>query len=503
MRSGQWIAAGLVLFVVAGAVRVLSVFRRPVLQVQTAEERPNLILITIDTLRADHLGTYGYPRETSPNIDRLAESGTLFESATVQWPKTNPSMASMMSSTYCTTNAVRNYGAPIDPNLTTLAGIMSRSGYYCASFVANAHLGRYFNFDRGFDEVHELWARRESAHSMGLNYVGTFKNDEIAQLVIDWIAQHDDKPFFLWVHLLDPHGPYEPPEDLRRKFYDDELYRVQDRKVSPTKIPPYQKSESDLNNRLADFVMRYDAEIIDTDRAVGRILDEVDARGLAENTLVILTADHGESLGEHDYYFDHGAYLYESCVRVPLIFSWPDVVPAGRRLDTPVALIDLLPTALELLGIDDSDYRADFQGQSFAPGLKNGRVTERLVFSECKSRQTSVRRGKWKLIDDPRVNPRTGTVQLQLFDVPSDPLELVNVAAENPAVRDKLLAELDAWKDRLDETIGRYRIKRLDPDVLSPEIQEWMRATGYMARPTADEEPPDELTPQRETDSDE
>ena len=107
------------------------------------------------------------------------------------------------------------------------------------------------------------------------------------------------------------------------------------------------------------------------------------------------------------------------------------------------------------------------------------------------------------MLDDPRVNPRTGTVQLQLFDVPSDPLELVNVAAENPAVRDKLLAELDAWKDRLDETIGRYRIKRLDPEVLSPEIQEWMRATGYMARPTADEEPPDEPTPQRETDSDE
>lgn len=503
MRSGQWIAVALVLFVAAGVVRVVTVFRPPTSQVKLAEDRPNLILLTIDTLRADHLGTYGYPRQTSPRIDRLAESGTFFESAIVQWPKTNPSMASMMSSTYCTTNAVRNYGAPIDPNLTTLAVIMNRSGYYCASFVANAHLGRYFNFDRGFDEVHELWARRESAHPMGLNDVGTFKNAEIAERVTDWIAQHDDKPFFLWVHLLDPHGPYEPPEDLHHRFYDDELYLAQDRKVSVTKIPPYQRSESDLPNRLADFVMRYDAEIIDTDRTVGRILDELDARGLTGNTLVILTADHGESLGEHGYYFDHGAYLYESCVRVPLIFSWPGIVPASRRLDTPVALIDLLPTALELLGIDDSAFRASFQGQSFASGLRNGRVAERLVFSECKSRQTSVRSGRWKLIDDPRVNPRTGTVQLQLFDVRSDPGELVNLADENPAVRDRLLAELDAWKERLDETIGRYRTERLDPQVLSPEIQEWMRSTGYMARPTADDEPPHEPTRHRETDSNE
>lgn len=475
IRTGHWVALLLVAFVAATAGRVVTVFRRAA----GAVDRPNLVLITIDTLRADHLGAYGYSRDTSPHIDALAAGGALFDYAAVQWPKTNPSMASMMTSTYCTTNAVRNYGAPIDRRLMTLARIMDEAGYYCASFVANAHLGRFFNFDEGFDEVHELWARTESAHPMGLNYVGTYGNAEIAERVTQWIGKRGKGPFFLWVHLLDPHGPYEPPADLAGAYTGDELYSSQDRGVAWGKIPPYQKPTRKKVNRLADFVARYDAEIADSDRTVGRILEALDVGGLTSETLVVLTADHGESLGERGYYFDHGEYLYDSCLRVPLVVSRPGRIPAGGRIATPVALIDLLPTLLELLEVDASDYEAGFQGHSFAALLRGEEMPERAIFSECKTQQSSVRRGKWKLIDDPRADEQTGKVELRLFDLDNDPMETRNVAEEYAEVRGRLADELSAWKRELEETIGEYRRESIDQEQLSAELREWIRTMGY------------------------
>lgn len=440
---------------------------------------PNLVLMTIDTQRADHLGAYGYPRKTSPAFDRLAAAGTLFDQAIVQWPKTNPSMASMLSSTYCITNGVRQYGAPIDPRLTTLPVIMNEAGYFCASFVANAHLGRFFNFDRGFDEVYELWSEREHAHPLSLNKVGTFDNDQIADLVTAWLAKNKNRTFFLWIHLLDPHGPYEPPADLKAPFVMDSIHQTQDVPVNPGKVPNYQRRNGPVT--LADYVARYDGEVRYSDIVLRRVTAKLNAHGLIDNTLLVVSADHGESLGEHDYYFDHGLYLYQPSVHVPLLFHWPGRIPAGKRIETPVAMIDLLPTLLELLGIDSALYEAEFQGQSFASAFRGEGPDKRPIFTEGQSGQTSIRLGKWKLIDDPRPDPKTGNVRLQLYDLDIDPGETGNLSERFPEIRERLHAQLRQWHDTMMGTLGRYEPQRVDPTLLSPEMQELFRQRGWLA----------------------
>ncbi|UCG32299.1 MAG: sulfatase [Phycisphaerales bacterium] len=444
-----------------------------------AAPQPNLVLITIDTQRADHLGAYGYARETSPAFDSLAAAGTLFDQAIVQWPKTNPSMASMLSSTYCITNGVRQYGAPIDPRLVTLPVIMKEAGYRCASFVANAHLGRFFNFDRGFDEVYELWSDREYAHPLGLNRVGAFDNDQIADLVAAWLAKNKRRTFFLWVHLLDPHGPYEPPAELKAPYVVDQTHQSQNVPVHPGRVPYYQRREGPA--MLADYVARYDGEVRYSDTVIQRVADELKAHGLIDHTLLVITADHGESLGEHDYFFDHGLFLYQPSVRVPLLFHWPGRIAPGKRIETPVAMIDLLPTLLELLGIDSTPHRAEFQGQSFAAAFRREGLQERPIFTEGQSGQTSIRLGKWKLIDDPRPDPKTGNVRLQLYDLDADPGETENLSEQLPEIRDDLHAQLRQWHDRMMETLGRYEPQRVAPALLSPEMQELFRRRGWLA----------------------
>ena len=499
MRSEKPVMARLLAVAVVAVGAATTACRRADPHEPGAVARPNLVLITIDTLRADHVGAYGYARDTSPEMDRLAGEGILFEQAQVQWPKTNPSMASMMSSTYCMTNGVREYGAPIDPKLMTLAQIMDRAGYYCASFVANAHLGRFFNFDRGFDEVHELWAERQHAHPLSLNYVGTYDNERIAALVTAWIGAHQDETFFLWLHLLDPHGPYEPPEALQTPYLDDEIYDSQNMGVAWAQVPYYQRREGMA--LLADYVARYDGEVAYSDQVVSRVVAELDAHGLAGNTLLVVSADHGESLGEHKYYFDHGKYMYQSCLRVPLVFYWPGTIPAGRRIDTPVGMIDLLPTLLELLGIDISPYRAEFQGHSFAASIRGAPMAGRAIFAEGAAGQVSIRRGKWKLIDDPRADPKTGQVGLQLYDLSQDPAETNNLAERLPQVRDQMHAQLRAWKERMQETIGRYKTQRVDAKLLSPEMRQLFRARGWLregeGEPDSGDEGLKELTPEK------
>jgi arylsulfatase A-like enzyme len=453
---------------------------------ERAQPADNLVLITIDTLRADHLGAYGYGRDTSPAIDRVAAGGTLFEQAGVQWPKTNPSMASMLTSTYNTTNGVRHYGAPMDSRLTSLAEIMHEAGYYCASFVANAHLGRFFNFDDGFDEVHELWGDTDHAHPLSLNYVDTYNNDRIAAEVSRWIAEHGDRRFFLWVHLLDPHGPYEPPADLKSRYVGDKLYEEQNIGVALANVPLYQRREGMAV--LSDYVARYDGEIAYSDRVVEKVLAALEQGGLVPKTLLVVTADHGESLGEHDYYFDHGGYMYEACLRVPLVFFQPGKIPAGRRVARPVGMIDLLPTLLELLGIEAGPYRAGFQGRSFGALIRGEPMDERAVFAEGNKGQLSIRRGKWKLIDDPRADPKTKRVRLQLYDLSRDPMETDNLAERFPDIAAGLHGELKAWKGRLEETIGRYESQQVDPKLLPEDVRRFLNATGYAGGPEEETE---------------
>ncbi len=435
---------------------------------------PNLVLITIDTLRADHLGCYGYERDTSPNIDGLARDGTLFEQARVQWPKTNASVASLLTSTYGATNGVRAAASSLDRRLVTLAEMLAEAGYYGAAFVASAHLGRAFGFDQGFAEVHELWGNRWVIHSSTINSA-PFANDRIATEVKSWLAQNGERRFFLWVHFLDPHGPYRPPAGFAGRFGQDELYRQQRTPVPEELIPWWIQDEK--STTLGDYVANYDGEIASTDAAVGEILDELERLRLGRKSLVVLTADHGESLGEHRYFFQHGKFLYDDCLRVPLIMRLPGRIPAGRRVSAQVGLIDLAPTILDLLGVDRTEYREQLEGKSFSELFRRrgtDEISQGAVFSEAEGGQLSVVLGEWKLIHEPA---RGG---YRLFDLRSDPGETQDVAERHPPVVEKLQRMVDSWRA---ERKRSYLSASVPAARLDPAVREQLKNLGYLDHP--------------------
>lgn len=439
----------------------------------------NLILIIIDTLRADHLGCYGYSRDTSPYIDQLARGGTLFTQAEVQWPKTAPSMASMLTSTYCTTNRVRRLRVRMDDRLVTLAEVLRDEEFYTAAFIANVNLAVHFNFPQGFREVCEMWD-----HSRGTprsNDQATFwSNDQIATTVAAWLRDHQEQRFFLWVHLLDPHGPYLPPESLAGRFVGDEIYQARPDLPPPQRIPSYQHEGG--HRTMGDFIAAYDAEIAYSDAAVKTILDQLDQLGLRQHSLVVLSADHGESLGEHDYYFNHGNYAYEACTRVPLIFSHPTLIPAGKRIDTPVALLDLVPTVLDLLEVQPDPPIAQFQGESLAAVFAGQPLEPRPIFIESRQGQFAVRNGNWKLIFDPRKSTPAIPVSAreQLYDLGADPLEAHNVFDQHPEVVAELRGLVRGWRQFLQKSESLFSEQRVSDESLDPRTRKQLESLGYI-----------------------
>ncbi len=481
----------------------------------TAEVDPlpagsNILLITVDTLRADHLSSYGYVRPTSPVIDRLAAEGVRFDQAQVQWPKTTPSFASIFTSTYAKDNQiVRTAGQPVSCKFAVLAEMLRRQGYATAAVVANAAVGSDFYFDQGFDEFIETWKLHENQQGADPNRAEAVTNLAIGQL--DRLKA-SGKPYFLWVHYLDPHAPYEPPAPYRNRFQNDEHFDPAVR--IPLSTKPKQQmwgigSERMLDGRdeLAFYVARYDAEIAYTDDQIGRLLNEMKARGLLEKTLTAFTADHGESLGDHGYYFDHGRFSFQTCLRVPLILHYPGVL-ATRVDKDPVELIHLAPTLREAAGAKLEDG-AWMQGRTLTPRLRGRKEPERsgggegekagaaaapspgIAFSEAgwennNKWQKVAREGRYKLIfaqtrPEQRWIGGEG-VRFVLYDLASDPGETKNVIDQNPKEAERLERELWKWDraPRLDVetdvqggTCGEQR-------AVSKETEDLLRSLGYL-----------------------
>ncbi|HEY6321453.1 MAG TPA: sulfatase, partial [Thermoanaerobaculia bacterium] len=314
----------------------------------------NILLITVDTLRADHLSSYGYPRRTTPNLDRLAAEGVRFDQTAVQWPKTTPSFASMFTATYSKDNdIVRRVGIPVSCRFEMLAKVLKRRGYSTQAVVSNGALGSEFNFDQGFDTYVETW--KLTSHA-GANPNQAEAVTRLAIGLLDGLGRdaRAGRPWFLWVHYIDPHFPYLPPGKWRDRFQGDR-FADRSRKVPISDRPKQQMGgigrEQVLDGRddLAFYVARYDAAVAYADAQIGELLAEMRRRGLLGRTLTAFTSDHGESLGEHAYYFDHGRFGFQTCLRVPLILHYPGVLAA--RVDRqPVELLDLAPTLLEAAG---------------------------------------------------------------------------------------------------------------------------------------------------------
>ncbi len=296
----------------------------------------NLLLITLDTLRADHLPAYGYDGVETPVIDRLAREGVRFDRATTTVPVTLPAHASILTGTNPFTHGVRNNGAfLLAESATTLAEVLSDSGYATGGFIGAVVLEAQFGIAQGFETFDGL-AQYQAAS-------GDESGERPGEVVVDraeeWIRDQQG-PFFAWVHMYDPHDPYTPPEPYASRYPDQP----------------------------------YDGEIAYVDAMVGRLLQVLEETGIADRTLVVLTADHGEGLGDHGEQ-GHSFFIYDSTVRVPLIFWAPSTVPAGVVPSAPASVVDIFPTVLSLLGVPSPEVEGvSLEPRFDDPGLPGGSV---------------------------------------------------------------------------------------------------------------------------------
>lgn len=447
-----------------------------------------VVLVVVDTLRADHLGAYGYERDTTPTVDALAKRGALFRDVTVQWPKTWASMASLMTGRFPSTTGLRLKPRVLPESLTVLSEVFGAAGFETAAIVANYNVGRAMGFDQGFDHFVESWAegwREEAGDAAFVNAAGRVKAYTNATVVTDqalaWLDARRDRarPFFLWLHYMDPHGPYLPPDSHVGFFPEAGVGR----RVPVDRIPTYQVQTrgGEAIDDLGFYTAQYDRLIRYFDDEFARLLGGLDALGYGAS-LIALTADHGESLSEHGYYLEHGFNSYQPTAQVPLVIARPGVVGSGLRIEAPAALLDLGPTLLELTGLAIPE---SFEGRSHAKTLRgeSAEPASPAIFMEAgyevDATQRSIRDGRWKLIhvrSEAERGALTGS-EYELYDLSQDPGERANVAQWNREVVERLRGQLAAFhaRQRSDE-LGR----EVDLEALPSEDRKMLEALGYL-----------------------
>jgi len=399
-----------------------------------AKPAVNVILITIDTLRADHVGCYGYKQIKTPNIDSLAADGARFEHAFAVVPVTLPSHSSMLTGTYPMLSGMHDFSAnKLSSQLPTLAAVLKQAGYATGAVIGSAVLDSRFGLNQGFDFYYDHFdfSRLEESNLDEMERPGNV----VADLALDWLGKNSQKKFFLWMHLYDPHYPYRPPEPYSREY----------------------------------AAHPYDGEIAFADEQVGRLLRFLKEKGLYQNTLIVLSGDHGESLGEHGEK-THGFFIYNATMHVPLIIRLPENSTA-RTVSDLVSLVDLMPTVLAALGLqipsqvqgrsllpelrgDNSDSPRDLYGETFLP---------RLHFNWSELRATE--NAKYHFIDAPKP---------ELYDLAKDPGEVHNLLPEKKAVAEEMRSKLTALIREY--SAGKEMAEKTG---LDPAILERLKSLGY------------------------
>ncbi len=429
------------------SARVLAACLATVLLASCSESAtpkpPNLLLITLDTLRQDHCSVYGYDLPTTPNLESFARTGLRFDQAFAPMATTGPTHASLFTGLYPVAHRIVKNGLFLDDEHDTLAEQLQAEGWRTAGITSSFVLDERFGYSQGFQAWQDEFTQRGSSTHMpdweGHKVTGGFdrRADAATRRAVRWLERHavpgndtsrgdDAQPFFLFVHYFDPHNPYDPPPEF-------------DAQYAPRGPSP-----------LQDAIARYDAEIAFTDQQVGALLDSLRRLGLDDNTLVVITGDHGEELMEHGH-MEHGVHVYDETVHVPLLARWPGRLPAGRVVAEPVEVVDLAPTLLSLLGAPalgraqgrdlasgwlgqtgfDADHPVFLHRRHYEPGME-GTIP---VAGE----KLAVRLGGWKYI----VGDAEGT--RELYDLTADPDERYNLEAERPEQAAKLAARLAAW----------------------------------------------------------
>ena len=400
----------------------------------------NIVLVTADTLRADKLGCYGNETVETPNLDRLAASGVLFENASTSTPVTLPAHATLFTGTYPIFHGVRdNGGYYLEPDQVTLAESLQTRGYTTGAFVSAFVLDARFGLDQGFDRYFDDFDLSKVKNAAPSSVYR--RGDEVLSEAIAWMKQRDEAaPFFSWIHLYDAHRPYDPPEPFKSQYRNE----------------PWGS---------------YDGEVAYVDALMGDLMSWLEDEGLMETTIVAFVADHGESLGDHEE-LTHGFFVYDATMRVPFIVRTPYDALRARRIRAQVRTIDLMPTLLELVAADVPD---SVQGASLVP-LLTGRSddAELTAYGESVmpehygwSPLASLRTNDFHYIEAPRP---------ELYDLENDPYEGTNVATRRAAKVRELQAELDELRQR-------YGVEDIDERAratIDPETRDKLAALGYL-----------------------
>jgi choline-sulfatase len=405
----------------------------------TAEEsirHLNIIVVTIDTLRPDHLHCYGYQKIETPVLDGLAKNGVLFENAVTQTPLTPPSHASIFTGQNPNVHGVRNTGGFIlQSSARPLARILQEEGWDTGAFVSSAVLKKTFGFNNGFNIYDDQMPKpvkgadsREDPERRG---------GETVDRAVRWLEQQSGKPYFLWVHLYDPHLPYDPPGAFKSRY----------------------KNEP------------YDGEIAYADEQVGRLLAAVRKKSAADQTIVSVLSDHGESLGEHGEY-THGIFLYDSTLRIAFMMTGPGV-PPGIRVKQQARSIDFLPTMLALLRIKPP---ANIQGISLVPGFTSGSLPTDISYEETLypklsmawSELRAIRTNRWKYVRAPKA---------ELYDLAADPRETSNIIQQHPGEVQKFEAQLN----HLISPAGASTAEKIETNLVDQRLMDQLKSLGYLS----------------------
>lgn len=364
-------------------------------------ERPNVLLISIDTLRADHLGSYGFEKKTTPNLDALARQSVRFDTVWSPAPLTLPAHTSMLTGTIPPTHGIHdNLSYRLAEDRYTLAELLKDAGYTTGAIVSSFVLDSQFNLDQGFDTYDDDFREEHK-----IAFLSERKGDETTALALNWLDAHYNERFFLFLHYYDPHDDYDPPEPFAARFPDDP----------------------------------YSGEIAFTDSLVGKVLAKLDELGIDESTLIVVTSDHGEMLGEHGE-LTHGYFIYRNALRVPLLIKAPGIAPT--LVNEAVGLIDITPTIAGLLelelpvAVDGRDLSSRIRGAQ-TESARRAFYSESITANRYYDAATLVGlvQGSWKYVH---------TTRPELYDLANDPEEISNVLEEHPPIARGMKESLEA-----------------------------------------------------------
>ncbi|MFH1039270.1 MAG: sulfatase [PVC group bacterium] len=433
----------------------------------------NVILIVIDALRADHLGCYGYEKETSPHLDALAGRGVLFKNCYTQSTWTKPSVASLLTSLYPSRHGTTLHAQELPGELITIAEIVRDKGYITYGLVMNPNLKKIFNFDQGFDffddhlmgdklyygVLRQLGQKPPYFLRIFKNRFNTHVRDNALLAntnIIPWLKKYNNQNFFVYIHYMDPHAPFTPPPPYNEMF-------------------PYVKGDKDSRT-----ISRYDGEIRFVDVQINTLIGELKSLKIYDKTLIIITSDHGQAFGEHGDY-GHGKTIYQDQLKVPLLIKCPGNFYGGRVVEGPVRSIDIVPTILDVLDISSD---VPWEGVSVLPLIKNEKTKKSCgnIYIEENLDDTFILGGviknnEWKYILTEKSELRDVEKEgrEELYNLTQDPEELNNLAHLESDVLETMRDFLVSFKNR-----SPYPAPNPSRVKVNRETVRQLRALGYL-----------------------